>query len=75
MATLYAPDLIRVGGGVAGGDGENFIGAARKVMEEHLKLVPAPQVELSRLGYDTALRGAIAMALPAEDHEMFSSAD
>jgi glucokinase len=64
MAALYAPDLIRIGGGVAVGGGEKFIHAARKVMKEYLKLVPAPQVELSRLGYDTALRGAIAMALP-----------
>lgn len=64
MAVLYAPDLIRIGGGVAVGGGENFIHAAKIVMEEHLKLVPAPQVELSRLGYDTALRGAIAMAFP-----------
>ena len=63
MAALYTPDVIRIGGGVAVGGGENFIGAAKKVMEEHLKLVPVPQVELSRLGYDTALRGAIAMAL------------
>jgi glucokinase len=68
MAALYAPDLIRIGGGVAVGGGENFIGAARKVMEEHLKLVPPPHVELSHLGYDTALRGAIAMALPLESH-------
>jgi predicted NBD/HSP70 family sugar kinase len=67
-ASLYAPDLIRIGGGVAVGGGENFIQAARKVMEEHLKLVPAPQVELSHLGYDTALRGAIAMALPENNH-------
>jgi len=64
MAALYAPDLIRLGGGVAVGGGERFIEAARRVMEEHLKLVPPPRVELSRLGYDTALRGAIAMALP-----------
>jgi predicted NBD/HSP70 family sugar kinase len=63
LAALYAPDLIRIGGGVAVGGGENFIQAARNVMEEHLKLVPAPQVALSHLGYDTALRGAIAMAL------------
>lgn len=63
MAALYAPDLIRIGGGVAVGGGNNFIQAAKTVMEEHLKLVPAPQVELSHLGYDTALRGAIAMAL------------
>ena len=64
MAVLYAPDLIRIGGGVAVGGGENFIHAAKIVMEEHLKLVPAPQVELSCLGYDTALRGAIAVAFP-----------
>jgi glucokinase len=64
LAVLYAPDLIRIGGGVAVGGGENFIHAAKIVMEEHLKLVPAPQVGLSRLGYDTALRGAIAVAFP-----------
>jgi predicted NBD/HSP70 family sugar kinase len=63
MAALYAPDLIRIGGGVAVGGGERFLQAAKQVMEEHLKLVPAPQVELSQLGYDTALRGAVAMAL------------
>lgn len=68
MAALYAPDVIRIGGGVAVGGGDHFIQAAKKVMEEHLKLVPAPQVELSRLGYDTALRGAIAMALPGQDN-------
>ena len=63
LAALYAPDLIRIGGGVAVGAGETLIGAARNVMEEHLKLVPAPDVALSHLGYDTALRGAIALAL------------
>ena len=64
MATFYAPDLIRIGGGVALGGGKRFIQAAKAVMEKHLKLVPIPQVELSDLGYDTALRGAIAMAMP-----------
>ena len=63
LSALYAPDLIRIGGGVAVGGGEHFIQSARKVMEQHLKLVPAPQVGLSYLGYDTALRGAIAMVL------------
>lgn len=63
MAALYAPDVIRIGGGVAVGGGELFLGRAREVMEAHLRLVPAPQVGLSRLGYDTALRGAIAIAL------------
>ena len=63
MAALYAPDLIRIGGGVAVGAGQRFVSLAREVMEAHLKLVPAPRVELSQLGYDTALRGAIALAL------------
>src|SRR5215208_3986979 len=67
MATFFAPDIIRIGGGVAVGGGETFIDAAKQVMEEHLKLVPHPQVSLSNLGYDTALRGAIAMALPKQD--------
>jgi len=67
MATFYAPDVIRIGGGVAVGGGEVFIEAAQQVMQEHLKLVPAPDVSLSHLGYDTALRGAIAMALPKQD--------
>ena len=63
MAALYTPEIIRIGGGVAVGEGHGFISQAREVMEAHLKLVPAPRVELSQLGYDTALRGAIAMAL------------
>ncbi|HSL42799.1 MAG TPA: ROK family protein [Anaerolineales bacterium] len=63
MAALYAPDVIRIGGGVAVGGGERFIGKAREVMDAHLRLVPTPQVGLSRLGYDTALQGAIAIAL------------
>ena len=63
MATLYAPDVIRIGGGVAVGGGEPFVSKAGAVMQEHLKLVPVPRVELSQLGYDTALRGAIALAM------------
>ena len=66
MAVLYAPDLIRIGGGVAVGGGKKFIQAANNIMEEFLKLVPPPKVELSHLGYDTALRGAIALALLEE---------
>ena len=63
MAALYAPNVIRIGGGVAVGGGEHFIDAAKKIMEAHMRLVPAPRVGLSHLGYDTALRGAIAIAL------------
>jgi glucokinase len=68
MAAFYAPNIIRIGGGVALGGGEDFIHMAAEVMKSHLKLVPAPQVTLSHLGYDTALRGAIAMAMPGESN-------
>ena len=64
MATFYAPEIICVGGGVALGGGEDFIRRAGEVMEQHLKLVPVPRIIFSRLGYDTALRGAIAIAMP-----------
>ncbi len=62
LATIYLPDLIVLGGGVAVGGGERLITAARQVMAEHLRLVPLPDLRLSELGYDTALRGAIAIA-------------
>jgi predicted NBD/HSP70 family sugar kinase len=67
LAALYAPDVISIGGGVALGGGEDLIRAATKVMEVHLRLVPVPHVGLSRLGYDTALRGAVALALQQEN--------
>ncbi len=63
LAVLYAPDTIRLGGGVAVGGGEAFISQARQVMADHLTLVPPPQVELSHLGDDTALLGARAIAI------------
>ena len=62
LAVILAPDVIVLGGGVSVGGGEAFVEEARRVMAEHLFLVPAPAVRLSRLGYDTALRGAIALA-------------
>ena len=63
LAAIYAPEVIVLGGGVAYGAGEKFIAAAAKVMAAHLKIVPAPAVRLSRLGYDTALMGTIAIAM------------
>ncbi len=63
LAAILAPELIRLGGGVAVGGGQEFVANAWRVMDEHLKLVPVPNVELSSLGYDTALLGAIAVAI------------
>ena len=63
LAILYAPEVICLGGGVALGGGERFVSQARQVMKDHLKLVPAPQVNISSLGYDTALMGTIALAI------------
>ena len=62
LATIYAPDLIVLGGGVAVGGGQPFLDAAIATMQAHLNLVPAPAVRLSNLGYDTALMGAITVA-------------
>ena len=63
LAAILAPEVIRLGGGVALGGGKEFVCSAWRVMNEHLKIVPAPEVQLSALGYDTALLGAIAVAI------------
>jgi predicted NBD/HSP70 family sugar kinase len=63
LAAIYLPDLVVLGGGVAVGGGDRLIATARRVMTERLRLVPAPEVRLSGLGYDTALRGALAVAM------------
>jgi len=62
LATIYLPDTIVLGGGVALGGGERLIAAAREVMTSHLRLVPAPELRLSQLGYDTALLGSVVLA-------------
>ena len=62
IAAFYAPGVIVLGGGVAVGGGEKLLDQARVVMEANLRLVPAPKVQLSRLGYDTALKGALVAA-------------
>ena len=64
LAALYAPDVIVIGGGMAR-QGEKLLGPARQVMTGHLKLVPAPRVVVSKLGYGTALRGALVLAREA----------
>lgn len=67
LAALYAPDLIAIGGGIATSFGERLLGPARSVMLNNLRIVHAPKVELSVLGYDTALIGSIALAMEGEE--------
>ena len=62
LAAVLTPDLIVLGGGVALGGGQPLIEGSAQVMRDHLRLVPAPEVRLSRLGYDTALLGALHIA-------------
>jgi len=62
LAVILAPAVIVLGGGVAVGGGERLAAAAEKVMRANLRLVPAPKVKLSSLGYDTALVGALVVA-------------
>lgn len=63
LSAIYLPDVIVLGGGVACGRGEKLIAAARKVMQDHLRIVAVPALRLSRLGYQTALMGTIAVAM------------
>ena len=62
IAAICAPGLVVLGGGVAVGGGARLLDAARAVLEAHLRLVPAPELRISQLGYDTALLGALALA-------------
>ena len=62
LAVLLTPDVIVLGGGVSVGGGEAFLEAAGQVMRERLFLTPPPRLRLSRLGYETALQGALALA-------------
>lgn len=63
LATVLLPDVIVLGGGVAVGRGTKLVDAAGKVMESHTRIVVAPTLRLSHLGYDTALMGSIAIAI------------
>ncbi len=63
LTTIYLPEVIILGGGVALGRGEKLLSQTRSVMQKYLKLVPAPKIHLTRLGYDTALIGAVYIAV------------
>jgi predicted NBD/HSP70 family sugar kinase len=62
LAAIYAPDVIVIGGGIAHGRGMSLLAPAAEVMRQRLHIVPHPQVRVSRLGYDTALLGALVVA-------------
>lgn len=63
LAAILAPDVIVLGGGVAVGGGEKLLAPARAVMQDRLRIVPVPELRLTRLGVDTALMGAVAVAM------------
>jgi len=63
LSTIYLPDVIAIGGGVAFGAGERLLGPARRTAAAQLKLVPVPRIEPSVLGYETALQGGILLAM------------
>jgi predicted NBD/HSP70 family sugar kinase len=62
VAAFYAPEVIALGGGVATGRGRRLIDEVKAVLKNHVRLVPLPVVRLSKLGYDTALYGALTLA-------------
>ena len=63
LATIYLPDVIILGGGVALGRGEKLVASVQNVLKKYLSIVPVPKLYLSQLKYDTALVGAIAVAI------------
>ncbi len=63
MAAVMLPDVIVLGGSVAVGGGDRLLAAARDVMRDCLKIVPAPELRISALGGDTALMGALSAAM------------
>jgi predicted NBD/HSP70 family sugar kinase len=61
LATIYLPDLIVIGGGVAFGAGGRLLAPAIEVMRSELKIVPHPRVRASELGEENVLAGAILL--------------
>ena len=62
LAAICLPGVIALGGGVAHGRGEALVDAVRELLADRLRIVPIPEVRLSRLGYETALMGALVVA-------------
>jgi glucokinase len=62
LATICLPEVIVLGGGVALGRGKKLITGVRRIMNKNMHLVACPEIRLSRLGYNTALMGALLAA-------------
>lgn len=63
LATIYTPQVIALGGGVAVGGGARLLDGIHATLAAHARLVPLPKVRISTLDYDTALQGAISVAI------------
>lgn len=63
LATIYLPDVIVLGGGIAHGREERLTRDVSDFLKKMLHIVPVPEVRLSLAGYDTALVGAIWVAM------------
>ncbi len=63
IITMHAPEAIFLGGGVSLGAREKLLNPAMQVVKENVKLVKLPVIKFSSLGYETALKGAIALAI------------
>ncbi len=62
LAVIYLPDVIVLGGGISTGAADKLFEQAKETMTERLKMTPVPEVRVSKLGYNTALMGAIYIA-------------
>lgn len=64
-AVMLAPGEIVISGGVAVGGGELLLAAACAELKRNVHIVPCPHLRLSRLDYDAALWGALALGFDA----------
>ncbi len=63
----HAPEAIFLGGGVSVGAGEKLLAPAMKVVEENVKIIKLPVIDIASLGYDAPLKGAIALAIKGHE--------
>ena len=62
LAAILLPDLIVLGGGIACARGQQLIDSLNHTLQERVRIVACPEIRLSKLGYDTALTGAIEIS-------------